>query len=196
MRISAAHLRGAGPGWAGQWRAPGVEGGLPERAPWPSRRVAEDWPSPGCRRGGAASPHSSQVRGTRRFGACGHRPPGSEPGRPDPRPSAPQRSRPPLPLAVVTPARPRWWPRPPPSCSGTSSRGDPTRASSFLPGPVTSLSRPLGASLVPLRPQTSSLPVWPVVTLVPPLPRRPPCPPGLLSLVSSAVSDSSCCLCT
>lgn len=59
-----ALLRGAGPGWP--LLAPGREGGLPGGRNGPRLGRRETRLSPGCWGGGAAAPHSSQVRGTPR----------------------------------------------------------------------------------------------------------------------------------
>lgn len=68
-----ALLRGAGLGWP--LLAPGRKGGLPGGRDGPRPGQWEKRPSSGCWGGGAAAPHSSQVRGTPRSPRPATRPP-------------------------------------------------------------------------------------------------------------------------
>lgn len=112
-----ALLRGAGPGWP--LLAPGREGGLPGGRDGPRLGRWEKRRSPGCWGGGAAAPHSSQVRRTPRSPRPATRPPPPTwlPPAPAGHPSAPRRL-----CRDVSRVAPGQWSRPTPPTPNPQAR--------------------------------------------------------------------------
>lgn len=162
-RVAASRLRGAGPGW--RLLVPGSEGGSAGgSAGGRDGRQLGRWEKrlrPGCRRGGAAGPRSSQVRGRR--ARCG--------------PLSPGRSRPASPplLRVGVPVCPGPCSPPLPSPSPVSPVPVASLPSAFAPSPpgVPVCPRPKSAVWGPSSPD-------PQMRLPPADPQvPPPCAPPL-----------------
>lgn len=152
-----ALLRGAGLGWP--LLAPGREGGLPGGRDGPRLGRWEKRLSPGCWGGGAAAPHSSQVRGTPRSPRPATRPPPPT-WRPVPAGSGRASLGPTSPLPVHLPVCPGAVVQSrPPSAAPHAVAGPPLHAPPSPRGRVSG-SRLLGRPLAPRRggPPASPLP--------------------------------------